>query len=173
MENTEKAILGGGCFWCLEAVYQLVEGVTKIRSGYTGGANPNPTYEEVCSGMTGHAEVVEVTYETSKLSYKDILSIFFDIHDPTTLNRQGNDTGSQYRSVIYYLDDSQKTIANEMVTSIANKWKDPIVTEITKLNDFFEAEAYHQDYYRRNPGSSYCFFVVRPKVEKFLKKKSK
>lgn len=172
MENTEKAILGGGCFWCLEAVYQLVEGVTKIRSGYTGGANPNPTYEEVCSGMTGHAEVVEVTYETSKLSYKDILSIFFDIHDPTTLNRQGNDTGSQYRSVIYYLDDSQKTIANEMVTSIANKWKDPIVTEITKLNDFFEAEAYHQDYYRRNPGSSYCFFVVRPKVEKFLKKKS-
>jgi len=173
MENTEKAILGGGCFWCLEAVYQLVEGVTEIKSGYTGGANPNPTYEEVCSGMTGHAEVVEVTYETSKLSYKDILSIFFDIHDPTTLNRQGNDTGSQYRSVIYYLDDSQKTIANEMVASIANKWKDPIVTEITKLNDFFEAEAYHQDYYRRNPGSSYCFFVVRPKVEKFLKKKSK
>ncbi len=104
MENIEKAILGGGCFWCLEAVYQLVEGVTKIRSGYTGGANPNPTYEEVCSGMTGHAEVVEVTYDTAKISYKDILSIFFDIHDPTTLNRQGNDTGSQYRSVIYYLD---------------------------------------------------------------------
>jgi len=173
MENTEKAILGGGCFWCLEAVYQLVDGVTEIKSGYTGGSNPNPTYEEVCSGMTGHAEVVEVTYETSKLSYKDILSIFFDIHDPTTLNRQGNDTGSQYRSVIYYLDDSQKTIANEMVASIAHKWKDPIVTEITKLNDFFEAEAYHQDYYRRNPGSSYCFFVVRPKVEKFLKKISK
>jgi peptide-methionine (S)-S-oxide reductase len=173
MENTEKAILGGGCFWCLEAVYQLVDGVTEIKSGYTGGSNPNPTYEEVCSGMTGHAEVVEVTYETSKLSYKDILSIFFDIHDPTTLNRQGNDTGSQYRSVIYYLDDSQKTIANEMVDSIAHKWKDLIVTEITKLNDFFEAEAYHQDYYRRNPGSSYCFFVVRPKVEKFLKKISK
>jgi peptide-methionine (S)-S-oxide reductase len=173
MENTEKAILGGGCFWCLEAVYQLVEGVTKIRSGYTGGANPNPTYEEVCSGMTGHAEVVEVTYDTAKISYKDILSIFFDIHDPTTLNRQGNDTGSQYRSVIYYLDESQKVIANEMIASIAHKWKDPIVTEVTKLNDFFEAEAYHQDYYRRNPGSSYCFFVVRPKVEKFLKKNSK
>jgi peptide-methionine (S)-S-oxide reductase len=173
MENTEKAILGGGCFWCLEAVYQLVEGVTKIRSGYTGGANPNPTYEDVCSGMTGHAEVVEVTFETSKLSYKDILSIFFEIHDPTTLNRQGNDTGSQYRSVIYYLDESQKGTAEEMITSIAHKWKDPIVTEITKLSDFFEAEAYHQDYYRRNPGSSYCFFVVKPKVEKFLKKKSK
>jgi peptide-methionine (S)-S-oxide reductase len=173
MENTEKAILGGGCFWCLEAVYQLVEGVTEIKSGYTGGANPNPTYEEVCSGMTGHAEVVEVTYETSKLSYKDILSIFFDIHDPTTLNRQGNDTGSQYRSVIYYLDESQKAIAVGMIASIAHKWKDPIVTEITKLNDFFEAEAYHQDYYRRNPGGSYCFFVVRPKVEKFLKNKSK
>ncbi len=173
MENTEKAILGGGCFWCLEAVYQLVEGVTEIKSGYTGGLNPNPTYEEVCSGMTGHAEVVEVTYETSKLSYKDILNIFFEIHDPTTLNRQGNDTGSQYRSVIYYIDESQKAIAEEMIASIAHKWKDPIVTEITKLNDFFEAEAYHQDYYRRNPGSSYCFFVVRPKVEKFLKKKSK
>lgn len=172
MENLEKAILGGGCFWCLEAVYQLVEGVTNIRSGYSGGQNPNPTYEEVCSGTTGHAEIVEVTFDTSKLSYKDVLTIFFDIHDPTTLNRQGNDIGSQYRSVIFYLDNTQKTIAEESITQISSKWKNPIVTEIRKLGDFFEAEAYHQDYYRRNPGSSYCYYVVKPKVEKFLKKKS-
>jgi peptide-methionine (S)-S-oxide reductase len=172
MEKIEKAILGGGCFWCLEAVYQLVEGVTNIRSGYSGGQNPNPTYEEVCNGTTGHAEVVEISFDASKLSYKDVLTIFFDIHDPTTLNRQGNDTGTQYRSVIFYLNDIQKTIAEESISQIAQSWKNPIVTEVQKLVDFFEAEAYHHDYYRRNPGSSYCYYVVKPKVEKFLKKKS-
>lgn len=172
MENIEKAILGGGCFWCLEAVYQLVEGVTNIRSGYSGGQNSNPTYEEVCNGTTGHAEVVEITFDALKISYKDVLNIFFDIHDPTTLNRQGNDSGTQYRSIIFYLNETQKTIAEEVISRITPNWKNPIVTEIQKLDHFYEAESYHQDYYRRNPGSSYCYYVVKPKVEKFLKKKN-
>ncbi|NBU97923.1 MAG: peptide-methionine (S)-S-oxide reductase [Spirochaetia bacterium] len=172
MDNLEKAYLGGGCFWCLEAIYQLVDGVESIRSGYAGGMNPNPSYKDVCSGMTGHAEIVEVVFNTSKLSYRDILKIFFEIHDPTTLNKQGNDEGSQYRSVIFYIDENQKKIADEEKSETAKNWKNPIVTEISSLPEFYVAEEYHQNYYRTNPGSSYCFFVVRPKVEKFLKKKA-
>lgn len=170
MAKIEKAVLGGGCFWCLEAIYQLVSGVQSIRSGYAGGISDNPTYKEVCSGMSGHAEVVELDFDSSVLSYRDILKIFFETHDPTTLNRQGNDEGTQYRSVIYYLDDKQKSIAEEEKQKAASSWKNPIVTEITALPKFFPAEDYHQNYYRTNPGSSYCFFVIRPKVEKFLKK---
>lgn len=172
MAKIEKAVLGGGCFWCVEAIYQLVSGIQSIRSGYAGGNSENPTYKEVCSGMSGHAEVIELGFDPNEISYRDILKIFFEVHDPTTLNRQGNDEGTQYRSVIYYLDEEQKKIAEEEKQNARNNWKDPIVTEISPLPKFFPAEEYHQNYFRTNPGSSYCFFVIRPKVEKFLKKKS-
>ena len=169
MEKLERAVLGGGCFWCLEAIYQLVKGVSSIKSGYAGGVNENPTYKDVCSGMTGHAEVVELLFEPEQITFRDILKIFFEIHDPTTLNRQGNDEGTQYRSVIYFLNENQKQIAEEEIMAAAKNWKDPIVTELSPLPKFFPAEDYHQDYYRNHPGSSYCFFVIRPKVEKFMK----
>jgi len=171
MEKLEKAILGGGCFWCIEAIYQLIDGIVSLRSGYAGGVNENPTYEQVCSGRTGHAEVVEIEFDTNILSYRDVVQKFFEIHDPTTLNRQGNDEGTQYRSVIYYFNDSQKTIAEEEKKNASKYYKDPVVTEISPLTKFFPAEEYHQNYYKNHPGSSYCFFVIRPKVEKFLKQK--
>jgi peptide-methionine (S)-S-oxide reductase len=172
MENvmtTEIATLGGGCFWCLEAVYQELNGVQHIESGYTGGSVINPTYEQVCGGATGHAEVVQVTFDPAIVSYREILEIFFTIHDPTTLNRQGNDVGTQYRSVIYFHSPSQQDTAKQVMAEMANVWDAPIVTELSPAQTYYKAEAYHQNYYRQNPHQGYCAFVVAPKVAKFRK----
>ena len=169
---TEIATLAGGCFWCLEAVFDDLRGVQDVQSGYTGGANPNPTYEQVCSGKTGHAEVVQVTFDPEVTSFREILQVFFTIHDPTTLNRQGADVGTQYRSAIFYHSPEQKRIAEEVVAEITQEgiWKDPIVTEIVPITEFYSAEKYHDDYYRRNGGQPYCQAVIAPKVSKFRKK---
>jgi peptide-methionine (S)-S-oxide reductase len=171
----EKATLGGGCFWCLEAVYQEVDGVSKIVSGYAGGHVPNPSYEAVCTGTTGHAEVVQLEFDPAKVSYKELLEVFFAIHDPTTLNRQGNDSGPQYRSAIFWHDEKQKDTAREVIAEFtADKaFGDPIVTEVTQLDRFWPAETYHQDYYRRNTAQPYCTFVISPKLAKFRKKFAK
>jgi peptide-methionine (S)-S-oxide reductase len=171
----EKATLGGGCFWCLEAVYQEVDGVSKIVSGYAGGHVPNPSYEAVCTGTTGHAEVVQLEFDPAKVSYKELLEVFFAIHDPTTLNRQGNDSGPQYRSAIFWHDEKQKDTAREVIAAFtADKaFGDPIVTEVTQLDRFWPAETYHQDYYRRNTAQPYCTFVISPKLAKFRKKFAK
>jgi peptide-methionine (S)-S-oxide reductase len=170
----EVATLGGGCFWCLEAVYQLVEGVESVVSGYAGGSVENPTYKQVCSGLTGHAEVVQVIFENSKISYKDILNVFWQIHDPTTLNRQGADEGTQYRSIILYHSEQQKQEAEISLQNEQKNWSSPIVTEIKPLDKFYPAEEYHQNYYNKNPNASYCYFVIRPKVEKWkMKSQSK
>lgn len=168
----EMATFGAGCFWCVEAVYQQLEGVEKVESGYAGGQVKNPTYKEVCEGTTGHAEVCQITYDASKVSYADLLEIFWRTHDPTTLNRQGNDKGTQYRSVIFYHNDEQKTIAEQSKAAAAEAklWENPIVTEISPLPDYYAAEAYHQNYFNDNPQNSYCTYVVGPKVEKFKKK---
>ncbi len=166
----EVATLGGGCFWCLEAVYQEMKGVLKVESGYAGGHVPNPSYREVCTGTTGHAEVVQITYDPAVVSYADILEVFFTIHDPTTLNRQGNDVGPQYRSVIFYHNDEQKKIAQAAKNAAVQLWPKPIVTEIAPLDRFYKAEDYHQNYYRSNPSQPYCVYVVGPKVEKFREK---
>jgi len=170
--SIDKALLGGGCFWCLEAVYNDVKGVVSAISGYAGGARPNPSYEQVCTGATGHAEVVEITYDSALLSYEDILSIFFTIHDPTTLNRQGNDVGTQYRSVIYYVNAEQEAVARAFVAGLeAEKvYARPIVTEISPAPAFYAAEDYHQRYFARNPGQGYCQIVVAPKLAKFRQK---
>ena len=166
------ATLAGGCFWCLEAVYNELRGVESVVSGYAGGHDLSPTYEAVCSGTTGHAEVVQITYDPDMVSFRELLEVFFTIHDPTTLNRQGNDVGTQYRSAIYFHDEEQRLIAEEVIEemSVAEVWDDPIVTEITALDTFFEAEEYHQRYFEKNPFQPYCFVVVRPKVSKFRKK---
>jgi peptide-methionine (S)-S-oxide reductase len=171
----EKATLGGGCFWCLEAVYQEVDGVSKIVSGYAGGHVPNPSYEAVCTGTTGHAEVVQLEFDPAKVSYKELLEVFFAIHDPTTLNRQGNDSGPQYRSAIFWHDEKQKDTARQVIAAFtADKaFGDPIVTEVTQLDRFWPAETYHQDYYRRNTAQPYCTFVISPKLAKFRKKFAK
>jgi peptide-methionine (S)-S-oxide reductase len=171
----EKATLGGGCFWCLEAVYQEVDGVSKIVSGYAGGHVPNPSYEAVCTGTTGHAEVVQLEFDPAKVSYKELLEVFFAIHDPTTLNRQGNDSGPQYRSAIFWHDEKQKDTARQVIAEFtADKaFGDPIVTEVTQLDRFWPAETYHQDYYRRNTAQPYCTFVISPKLAKFRKKFAK
>jgi len=166
----EVATLGGGCFWCLEAVYQEMKGVLKVESGYAGGHVPNPSYREVCTGTTGHAEVVQITYDPAVVSYADILEVFFTIHDPTTLNRQGNDVGTQYRSVIFYHNDEQKKTAQAAKSAAVQLWPKPIVTEIAPLDRFYKAEDYHQNYYRSNPSQPYCVYVVGPKVEKFREK---
>ena len=172
--KTEIATVGGGCFWCTEAVFQEVKGVEKIVSGYSGGEAPGkPTYREICSGLTGHAEVVQITFDTNVISYEDILVIFMTTHDPTTLNRQGADAGTQYRSVIYYHDSAQKKIAEVVVKEISPYYKDPIVTEITALDIFYEAEKEHQDYYRNNQEQGYCSFVITPKLTKLRKLRSK
>jgi peptide-methionine (S)-S-oxide reductase len=173
-ENTsarEVASLAGGCFWCLEAVYLELQGVEAVCSGYMGGRTPNPTYEDVCSGTTGHAEIVQVTFDPAVVSYRDILRIFFVIHDPTTLNRQGNDVGTQYRSAIFYHSPEQKRVAEEVVAEIgaAALYSDRIVTEITAAAEFHAAEDYHQRYFTRNPYQPYCQYVVAPKVAKFRK----
>lgn len=166
---TEIATLGGGCFWCLEAVYQQLKGLQAVESGYTGGHVKNPTYEQVCEGSTGHAEVVRVSFDADVVSYREILEIFFTIHDPTTLNRQGNDSGTQYRSAIYFHTPQQQETARHVIAEMANVWDAPIVTELTPAGDYYKAEDYHQNYFRQNPLQGYCAFVVAPKVEKFRK----
>jgi peptide-methionine (S)-S-oxide reductase len=167
----EKATLGGGCFWCLEAVYQEVDGVKSIVSGYAGGHVPNPSYEAVCTGTTGHAEVVQLEFDPSRVTYREILETFFAIHDPTTLNRQGNDNGPQYRSAIFWHDEAQRETAREVIANLTAEraFDDPIVTEVAKLEIFYPAEKYHQDYYRRNPAQPYCAFVISPKLAKYRK----
>ena len=167
----EKATLGGGCFWCLEAVYQEVDGVKLIVSGYAGGDVPNPTYEAVCSGTTGHAEVVQLDFDPSKVSYREILETFFAIHDPTTRDRQGNDHGTQYRSAIFWHTEAQRETAREVIANLTAEraFDDPIVTEVTALDRFYPAETYHQDYYRRNSAQPYCSFVISPKLAKYRK----
>ena len=167
MPKMEIATIGGGCFWCVEAIFQEIKGVEKIVSGYSGGNAPGkPTYREVCSGLTGHAEVVQITFDVEIISYEEILVIFMTTHDPTTLNRQGADVGTQYRSVIYHHNDDQRQIAEEVVKHLASYFDDPIVTEISPLDIFYEAEDYHQDYYRNNQSQGYCSFVITPKVQK-------
>ena len=167
----EQATLAGGCFWCLEAVYENLKGVEKVVSGYAGGQKPNPTYQQVCSGTTGHAEVVQVTFDPNVVSYRELLEVFFTIHDPTTLNRQGNDVGTQYRSAIYYHSPEQQAAAKALVADLTEKklWDNPIVTEVVPLDKFWPGEEYHQHYYARNPGQGYCQAVVAPKVAKFRK----
>ncbi len=167
---TEVATLGGGCFWCMEAVYQELKGVLKVESGYSGGRIANPSYREVCSGATGHAEVTQITFDPSVVSYQEILEVFFTVHDPTTLNRQGNDVGTQYRSVIFYHSPQQKTVAEAAKKAAAELWDGPIVTEIEPFDAFYKAEEYHQNYYKDNPNQPYCVYVVGPKVKKFKEK---
>jgi peptide-methionine (S)-S-oxide reductase len=160
------ATLAGGCFWCLEAVYDELRGVERVESGYAGGTTPNPTYEAVCTGATGHAEVVQITFDPDVISYADLLRVFFTIHDPTTLNRQGADVGTQYRSAIFYHSPEQKAAAEQAVAEAAKVWDGGIVTEIRPLDAFYPAEAYHRDYYARNPNQAYCQVVIAPKVAK-------
>ncbi|PXX43180.1 peptide-methionine (S)-S-oxide reductase MsrA [Undibacterium pigrum] len=167
--RTEFATLGGGCFWCTEAVFQQIRGVLKVESGYSGGAVHQPTYEQICTGKTGHAEVVRLTFDPAIVSYRDLLEIFFTIHDPTTLNRQGNDAGTQYRSVIFYHDAQQQALAEQVVKEMAMVWDDAIVTEVSQAPMFYIAEDYHQNYFRQNPQQGYCSFVVAPKVAKARK----
>ena len=170
-EKQEIATLAGGCFWCLEAVFKDLRGVEKVESGYTGGSLPNPTYYQVCEGTTGHAEVVQITFDPEVASFKDLLQVFFTIHDPTTLNRQGADVGTQYRSAIFYHSPEQKNIAERVIEELnqAEIYDDPIVTEVTPLTEFYKAEDYHQQYYEQNPNQPYCQAVIAPKVSKFRK----
>jgi peptide-methionine (S)-S-oxide reductase len=171
MAGSELATLAGGCFWCLEAAFDQLKGVERVQSGYAGGSGANPTYQQVCSGRTGHAEVVQVTFDPAMISYRDLLEVFFVIHDPTTLNRQGGDVGTQYRSAVFYHTPEQKTEAERVIAELngAKLWDDPIVTEVVPLREFFPAEEYHRDYYRRNPGQGYCQVVIAPKVAKVRK----
>lgn len=168
----EKATLGGGCFWCLEAAYEQIEGVASVVSGYAGGTVPDPTYEQVCSGRTGHVEVVQLTFDPETVSYRDLLEIFFTIHDPTTLNRQGADVGTQYRSVIFHHDEAQRETAESLIQELEREgvWRDPIVTAVEPAPTFYPAEAYHQTYFRRNPQQPYCQVVIAPKLAKLRKK---
>jgi peptide-methionine (S)-S-oxide reductase len=170
--KTETATLAGGCFWCLEAVYVELQGVEEVVSGYAGGQVPNPTYREVCTGNTGHAEVVQIRFDPTKVSYEEILRVFFTIHDPTTLNRQGADVGSQYRSAIFYHSEEQKAAAERVIQELEEQkvWDDPIVTEVVPYTSIYKAEDYHQNYYANNPRQPYCQVVVAPKVAKFRKK---
>ncbi|NPV55834.1 MAG: peptide-methionine (S)-S-oxide reductase MsrA [Anaerolineae bacterium] len=170
--NLQIATLAGGCFWCLEAVFDQVIGVTDVVSGYAGGHAANPTYQQVCTGNTGHAEVVQVTFDPAVIDFADLLRIFFAIHDPTTLNRQGADVGTQYRSAIFYHDEAQKAAAEAVIEELVDEklWHDPIVTELVPLQAFYPAEDYHQEYFANNPGQGYCQFVVAPKVAKFRQK---
>mmetsp|Transcript_13716 Transcript_13716/g.22655 ORF Transcript_13716/g.22655 Transcript_13716/m.22655 type:complete len:173 (-) Transcript_13716:430-948(-) len=161
--------LGGGCFWCVEAAFQPIDGVKKVTSGYTGGHVVNPTYKQVCGGDSGHAEVVQVEYDPSKAPFEKIMKVFFTVHDPTQLNRQGNDTGTQYRSSIFYETEDQKKGAEEYIKQLQSYYKVPIVTEISKLGIFYPAEDYHQDYYRKNPNQGYCSYIIRPKILKLEK----
>ena len=169
LSHTEVATLAGGCFWCLEAVFEELRGVQKVESGYSGGTVPNPSYRQVCTGTTGHAEVVQLTFDPTVISFRDILEIFFTIHDPTTLNRQGPDVGTQYRSAIFYHTPEQKRVAEEVIAELetAHVWDAPIATEVTSFDAFYRAENYHQEYFRRNGEQPYCRVVIAPKVAKF------
>lgn len=170
-DRLDTAILGGGCFWCVEAVYELIDGVVNVESGYSGGSVDDPTYKQVCEGTTGHAEVCRITFDPSRVSYADILQMFFEAHDPTTLNRQGNDIGTQYRSVIFTANDQQRETALAYIKQLneSKTFVDPIVTEVVSEETFYKAEDYHQNYYEQHGSQPYCAFVVRPKVEKFRK----
>ena len=165
--QAEVAVLGGGCFWCLAAVYGEVRGVTGVESGYTGGSVPDPTYEQICTGATGHAEVVRLEFDPAVISYHDLLEIFFTLHNPTTVNRQGNDVGTQYRSVIYYQSAEQEKVARKVLAEMAGVWDAPIVTELASAQPYYRAEDYHQNYFEQHPLQGYCAFVVAPKMEKF------
>ncbi len=171
MSKTETATLGGGCFWCLEAVYDELKGISNVTNGYAGGTLQSPTYEQVCSGTTGHAEVVQIEYDADVVSYRQLLEVFFTIHDPTQKDRQGNDIGTQYRSIIFYHDDDQRRIAQDIMAEIEREevFGKPITTELEPLLHFWPAEDYHRDYYARNPGKGYCAAVIAPKLAKFRK----
>jgi peptide-methionine (S)-S-oxide reductase len=173
--GTEIATLAGGCFWCLEAVFKEVGGVEEVTSGYTGGTTVNPTYQQVCTGATGHAEAVQLTFNPGKISYREILQIFFSVHDPTTLDRQGGDVGTQYRSAIFYHNEPQRAIAEAVIKELneAHLWKKPIVTQLVALEKFYPAEDYHREYFSRHPEQSYCQVVISPKVSKFRKQWTK
>lgn len=164
----KRLVLGGGCFWCTEAVFLNVKGVKKVGSGYTGGMRPNPTYQQICTGATGHAEIVDISYDENIISLENLLEIFFVIHDPTTLNQQGADRGTQYRSVIYFSDDDEKEFIDSVIAKAENNFDDKIVTEISRLGDVYPAEEYHQNYYRLNESQGYCQVVIAPKLQKFM-----
>lgn len=166
----EYAILGGGCFWCLDAAYRLINGVNNVVVGFSGGQVPEPTYEQVVGGQTGHAEVARIEFDLSAISYADILDIFWALHNPTTLNRQGNDAGTQYRSVIFFEDDSQQQVAENSKAEIQKLWPDPVVTEVLPLENFYPAEEYHQNYFAKNPSQGYCQVVINPKLKKLRQK---
>ena len=171
--NSKKlATVAGGCFWCLEAIFNEVDGIEKVVSGYTGGETINPSYSEVCSGATGHAEAVQLTFDPKRISFEEILQIFFSIHDPTTLNRQGSDVGTQYRSAIFYHNEEQKAVAEQVIQelSTAKVWSGPIVTEVAPFREFYVAEGYHQKYFEKNPEQAYCHMVIAPKLAKFRKR---
>jgi peptide-methionine (S)-S-oxide reductase len=168
-QKTARATVGGGCFWCVEAVYQMVPGVLAVTSGYAGGDVPNPTYEQICTGRTGHAEVVQIEFDLEKISYEKVIDLFWKAHDPTTLNRQGPDTGPQYRSIILYENEEEKAIAEKSKKTAQAEFRDPIVTEIVPLKAFYPAEGYHQDFYKNNPNYPYSRAIIRPKLEKFEK----
>ena len=172
MKGLELATFGNGCFWCTEAIFEQLEGVSKVESGYAGGKVKNPSYKEVCTGNTGHAEVIRLVYDPKVISYTEILDVFFNTHDPTTLNRQGADVGTQYRSVIFYHNDSQKEEAESMIAALEKEkvFNSKIVTEVTAINNYYVAENYHQDYYNNNKNQGYCRMVINPKLEKFMKK---
>jgi len=170
-KKREIATLGGGCFWCTEAIFAALKGVDSVVSGYAGGVVPNPTYEAICTGITGHAEVIQVAFDPKKISYKELLKVFFTTHDPTTLNCQGADVGTQYRSVVYYHDEAQREMAEEVIREFGAKeiWADPIVTEVAPLDVFYPAEAYHNNYYAQNSQQPYCQIVITPKIAKLRK----
>ena len=172
---SEVATLAGGCFWCIEAIFLEVEGVEHVIPGYTGGVTVNPTYQEVCANNTGHAEVVQVTFDPTRISYREILEVFFSIHDPTTLNQQGVDRGTQYRSAIFYHDEQQRAIAEALIKDLnrSHQWKNPIVTQVVRLDKFYPAEDYHHEYFSRHPEQAYCRMVISPKVNKFRKQWAK
>jgi peptide-methionine (S)-S-oxide reductase len=172
MSSLQTATFGSGCFWCTEAIFQRLKGVKKVTSGYSGGKITNPTYREVCSGLTGHAEVTQVEFDPAEISFEDLLEVFFTTHDPTTLNRQGNDTGTQYRSVIFYHDEEQKKLAEEFIKELNDQhaFNKPLVTEISEFTAFYPAENYHQDYFNLNGEAPYCQFVIAPKLDKFKSK---
>jgi peptide-methionine (S)-S-oxide reductase len=171
MAKSEIATLGGGCFWCVEAVFQRIEGVISVKPGYAGGNVKNPTYKQICTGNTGHAEVAKIEFDNSKITYSQILNVFWQSHDPTTLNRQGNDVGTQYRSVIFFHNESQEEIAKKSKVDAdkSGYWDNEIVTEVTLLNNYYDAEDYHDNYYNNNPNQPYCLFVIKPKLDKLEK----
>lgn len=169
--KTDFAIFGGGCFWCTEAIFKQYDGVLKVEAGYSGGKTINPTYKDVCNGTTGHAEVIKINFDSEKISFSDLLEIFWSAHDPTTLNRQGEDVGTQYRSIIFYRNENEKLIAEKSLATIQKEFDKPIVTEIAKFDKFYPAENYHQNYYENNKNEPYCYYVIRPKLEKLKLKK--